>query len=169
MSTPLHLTTFPRRSEAESLTTCIPMLQPPSPPHAMASTLTTESRSSLRDRRPAVPLLLSSFPLPPSHIPSNPTLLPSPSVTFPHSPLAIPPNPPPSLPPASPLPPIPGPSPVSQHETLLIMSAARSRRTSKMSLNSVSSYSRRSSTASSTSASTSLPSLSPSEIGRAHV
>ena len=42
------------------------------------------------------------------------------------------------------------------------MSAARSRRTSKMSLNSVSSYSRRSSTASSTSASTSLPSLSPS-------
>lgn len=126
----------------------------------MASTLTTQSRSSLRDRRPAVPLLLSSFPLPPSHIPSNAPLVPSPSLTFPHSPPSIHANPPPSLPPASPLPPIPGPSLVSQHETLAIMSAARSRRTSKMSLNSISSYSRRSSTASS--ASISLPSLSPS-------
>ncbi|KAH9921803.1 uncharacterized protein B0H18DRAFT_1121259 [Fomitopsis serialis] len=130
----------------------------------MASTLTTESRTSLRDRRPAVPLLLSSFPLPPSHIPSSSSFGPSPPPSFNHptSPIDTLVNPPPSRPPSTPLPPVPGPSPVSQHETLMLITAARSRRTSKMSVNSTSTYSRRSSTASSASASNSLPSLSPS-------
>ncbi|KAH9834987.1 uncharacterized protein C8Q71DRAFT_135378 [Rhodofomes roseus] len=130
----------------------------------MASTLTTESRSSLRQRRPAVPLLLSSFPLPPSHIPSTSSLAPSPSppVNLSASPIATHVNPPPSRPPSTPLPPVPGPSPVSKDETHIFITAARSRRTSKMSLNSMSSYSRRSSTASSASVGNSLPSLSPS-------
>ncbi|KAF9021641.1 hypothetical protein BDZ89DRAFT_1115863 [Hymenopellis radicata] len=48
-----------------------------------------------------VPLLLESFPEPPSFIP------PSPSVAI---------NPPPSRPPASPLPPVPGPSRFSWHD-----------------------------------------------------
>ncbi|KZT63619.1 hypothetical protein DAEQUDRAFT_104169 [Daedalea quercina L-15889] len=128
----------------------------------MASTLTTESRSGLRERRPVVPLLLSSFPLPPSHIPSNSSPLASSSSNLSTSTVSAPTYPPPSLPPSGPLPPVPGPSPVSQHETLMLITAARSRRTSKLSLNSTSSYSRRSSTASSASMSTSLPSLSPS-------
>ncbi|OBZ66417.1 hypothetical protein A0H81_13704 [Grifola frondosa] len=138
--------------------------------HIMSSTSTTQSR--LRDKRNAVPLLLSAFPVPPSHIPASPftPLSVSPSINPPSSPF-IPPipspalNPPPSLPPSTPLPPVPGPSPVTEQETLMFISAARSRRVSKLSLASTSSYSRRDSTAtiaSIVSGSNSLPSLSPS-------
>ncbi|KAA1472356.1 hypothetical protein DENSPDRAFT_176241 [Dentipellis sp. KUC8613] len=74
-------------------------------------------------RNNPVPLLLSSFPAPPSFIPTNALSSPSP-------------NPPPSLPPASPLPPLPGPSPISEEETLIFISASRSRRTSRISVSS---------------------------------
>ncbi|KAI0923119.1 hypothetical protein AcV5_009933 [Taiwanofungus camphoratus] len=132
----------------------------------MTSTSTTESRSSLRDRRSAVPLLLSSFPAPPSHIPSSPFTPLNPSPINPSPNNSAPGNPPPSLPPSSPLPPVPGPSPITEHETLIFISAARSRRASKLSLASSSSYSRRNSTATLASnasgSNNSLPSLSPS-------
>ncbi|OSX58117.1 hypothetical protein POSPLADRAFT_1036279 [Postia placenta MAD-698-R-SB12] len=143
----------------------------------MASTLTTESRSSLRDKRNAVPLLLSSFPAPPSHIPSSPftplgTPLSAPlgtplsalfgsPLSAPHSASAL--GPPPTLPPSSPLPPVPGPSPISDHDTLLFITAARSRRASKLSVTSSSGYSRRNSTATlASNASSAAPSLSSS-------
>ncbi|CCL98737.1 uncharacterized protein FIBRA_00742 [Fibroporia radiculosa] len=113
----------------------------------MASTMTTESRSALRDRRNAVPLLLSSFPAPPTHIPASPFTPLSTPISVPTSASSGILNPPPSLPPSSPLPPVPGPSPITEHETLMFISAARSRRASKLSLASSSSYSRRNSTA----------------------
>ncbi|CAL1709381.1 unnamed protein product [Somion occarium] len=121
----------------------------------------------LLQRRDPVPLLLSSFPAPPTHIPVSPL---SPSPSFPPSSANPPssPNPPPSAPPASPLPPVPGPSPISEHDTLMFMSAARTRRASKLSLASSGSCSKRDSTATLASILTasnsniSLPSLSPS-------
>ncbi|VDC04320.1 unnamed protein product [Peniophora sp. CBMAI 1063] len=65
------------------------------------------SRPSFSSLRPpsqlAVPDLLLDFPTPPSYIP------PSPSG-----------NPPPSLPPSGPLPPVPGPSPISQQDLSVI-------------------------------------------------
>ncbi|KAG5645862.1 hypothetical protein DXG03_005204 [Asterophora parasitica] len=68
---------------------------------------------------PLDPLLIQSFPAPPSHIPATPTS----------------PNPPPSLPPSAPLPPVPGPSRISGHESLLLLStASRSRRSERLSL-----------------------------------
>ncbi|THH19520.1 hypothetical protein EW146_g1667 [Bondarzewia mesenterica] len=74
-------------------------------------------------RNKSVPVLLDSFPAPPSHIPTSPLSSP---------------NPPPSLPPSFPLPPLPGPSPIHEHETRLFISS-RSRRTSKVSVTSTSS------------------------------
>lgn len=80
---------------------------PPTPP-------TISSRPS---KRAPVPLLLSSFPAPPSHIPPTPTA-----------------NPPPTGPPTDPLPPLPsGPSRISEHDQLLILSSVRSRRSSNYS------------------------------------
>lgn len=102
-------------------------------------------------KRSAVPLLLSSFPVPPTHIPSTPlsARLPSPLPS---------PNPPLSGPPLSPLPPVPGPSPISEHDTLRFISAERSRRASKMSMASTASmYSRRDSVATEASLSSSNP------------
>ncbi|KAG2007497.1 60s acidic ribosomal protein [Coprinopsis cinerea AmutBmut pab1-1] len=72
-------------------------------------------------RKTPVPLLLDSFPVPPSHIPLTPT--------------AASPNPPPSRPPSVPLPPVPGPSRISEADTLqLLLLSSRSRRSSKYSL-----------------------------------
>ncbi|KAJ7115859.1 hypothetical protein C8R44DRAFT_983809 [Mycena epipterygia] len=74
------------------------------------------------------PLLLAdtlqAFPLPPTFIPVSPA-----ATSFP--------NPPPSRPPASPLPPVPGPSRISETDTLLFLqsTSTRSRRSSKLSLN----------------------------------
>ncbi|KAI0700247.1 hypothetical protein C8T65DRAFT_658053 [Cerioporus squamosus] len=132
----------------------------------MASTSAIESRG--RDKRPAVPVLLEAFPVPPSFIPPSPLLSGSPSSPFPRStsPLHSPAHSPqqfklpPSAPPSSPLPPVPGPSPITEHETLMFITAARSRRASKMSLASVSTYSQRDSVASASGSS--APSLSNS-------
>ncbi|KAI0088328.1 hypothetical protein BDY19DRAFT_192195 [Irpex rosettiformis] len=117
--------------------------------------MATSSSSGLSVRhKDVVPLLISSFPAPPSHIPSTPLGTP---LCFPGaSPLPSPlhaTNPPLSLPPSAPLPPVPGPSPITEHETLAFISAARSRRASKLSLASSagSLYSRRDSIASVTS------------------
>lgn len=130
----------------------------------MASTTTHETRG--RDKRAAVPVLLESFPLPPSFIPPTPHFFSNPSSPFPRTPSPLPspvPSPqhkhPLSGPPAAPLPPLPGPSPISEHETLLFISAARSRRASKMSLASVASSQRDSVLSASGS---SVPPLSPS-------
>lgn len=68
-----------------------------------------------------VPVLLNEFPAPPSYIPSLQ-------------------NPPPSLPPSLPLPPIPGPSPLSEQDLFHITAATRSRRASRISTSSRSSY-----------------------------
>ncbi|KAI0795615.1 hypothetical protein C8Q75DRAFT_803487 [Abortiporus biennis] len=130
----------------------------------MSSTSTT-LHSRLSEKRKVVPLLLSSFPAPPTYIPPSP-LLGSPRI-LPSSPNLSPSflgtNPPPSLPPSSPLPPVPGPSPITEHETLMFISAARNRRASKLSITSTSSTSRRDSIASVMSGSNgSIPSLSPS-------
>ena len=85
---------------------------PPDPP-----TTTISSRPS---KRVPVPLILSSFPAPPSHIPPTPTLAA--------------PNPPPTGPPTDPLPPLPsGPSRISEHDQLFILSSVRSRRSSNYS------------------------------------
>ncbi|CDO76849.1 hypothetical protein BN946_scf185033.g46 [Trametes cinnabarina] len=136
----------------------------------MASTLTSETRS--RDKRDSVPLLLESFPIPPSFIPPSPLLSSLPASPLPSgpSPFVSPiPSPsakqPLSAPPSAPLPPVPGPSPITEHETLMFISAARSRRASKMSLASTSShYSHRDSVATlaSNASGSSVPSLSPS-------
>ncbi|KAI0668170.1 hypothetical protein C8Q78DRAFT_1081563 [Trametes maxima] len=135
----------------------------------MASTSTTETRS--REKRDTVPLLLESFPVPPSFIPPSPLLSNSPGSPLPRpsSPFISPvPSPatklPPSAPPSAPLPPVPGPSPITEHETLMFITAARSRRSSKMSLASTSShYSRRdsSATVASNASGSSLHSFSP--------
>ncbi|KAI0710675.1 hypothetical protein C8Q76DRAFT_798218 [Earliella scabrosa] len=120
-----------------------------------------------RDKRPAVPVLLESFPVPPSFIPPSPLHSGNPSSPLPRSTSPLPspvPSPqfklPPFAPPSSPLPPVPGPSPISEHETLMFITAARSRRASKMSLASVSSNSQRDSIISASGSS--VPSLSPS-------
>ena len=78
--------------------------------------------ASVGRKRPPVPILIESFPAPPTHIPPTPTT----------------PNPPPTGPPSAPLPPVPGPSRISEHEQLLLLSSVsnRSRRSSKYSLNS---------------------------------
>lgn len=110
---------------------------------AMSTTMVTESR--LAERRTQRPLLLDDFPIPPSHIPTTPLATPL-SLVLPSPGPA--PNPPLSLPPTSPLPPVPGPSPITQHETLMFISAERSRRLSKISMASTASrYSKRDSTA----------------------
>ena len=90
-----------------------------------------------RIRNTPVPLLLNEFPVPPTFIPQN---------------VLQAPNPPPSRPPSLPLPPIPGPSPLSENDLFHITVAARSRRTSRLSTSSNSS-SWRGSVASITSAS----------------
>ncbi|KAJ7733261.1 hypothetical protein DFH07DRAFT_968109 [Mycena maculata] len=72
--------------------------------------------------------LLEAFPAPPTFIPQSP-LPQSPAFQF---------NPPPSKPPATPLPPVPGPSRLSESDTLLFLHStgpSRSRRSSKLSLN----------------------------------
>ncbi|KAI0773092.1 hypothetical protein BD413DRAFT_312310 [Trametes elegans] len=138
----------------------------------MAST-STETRS--REKRDAVPILLESFPVPPSFIPPSPLLSSSPgSPPLLYSPFVSPiaspgTKQPPSAPPSAPLPPVPGPSPISEHDTLMFISAARSRRSSKMSVASSSSHcSRRGSkrdsaaTLASNISGSSVPSLSPS-------
>ncbi|KAI9464064.1 hypothetical protein BJY52DRAFT_1184460 [Lactarius psammicola] len=60
----------------------------------------------------SVPVLLNEFPVPPSFIPQNIT---SSSLQ----------NPPPSLPPSLPLPPVPGPSPLSEQDLFHITAATR--------------------------------------------
>lgn len=97
------------------------------------------SRSTL------VPVLLSEFPVPPTFIPQN-----NPQAT----------NPPPSRPPSLPLPPIPGPSPLSDNDLYQITAAARSRRTSRISVSSNSS-SWRGSVASIASVASRPPSFTP--------
>jgi large subunit ribosomal protein LP1 len=62
-----------------------------------------------------VPFLLEAFPIPPSHIPPSPSPALSPIST----------NPPPSQPPTSPLPPVPGPSSLTEGDTLLLIQSAR--------------------------------------------
>ena len=72
--------------------------------------------SSRPSKRVPVPFILSSFPAPPSHIPTC------------HG------NPPPTGPPSDPLPPLPsGPSRISEHEQLFILSSVRSQRSSNYS------------------------------------
>ena len=92
----------------------------------------------------SVPVLLNEFPVPPSFIPQN-----IPSLQ----------NPPPSLPPSLPLPPIPGPSPLSEQDLFHITAATRSRRASRISTSSRSSSLRESviSVASCSSGSSTLP------------
>ncbi|KIJ97710.1 hypothetical protein K443DRAFT_238013 [Laccaria amethystina LaAM-08-1] len=63
-----------------------------------------------RPRKQPVPLLLESFPTPPTFIPSTPTSAST--------------NPPPSGPPSTPLPPVPGPSRISEYDTLNLLFAA---------------------------------------------
>ena len=94
-------------------------------------------------RNTPVPVLLSEFPVPPTFIPQN---------------VSQATNPPPSRPPSLPLPPIPGPSPLSENDLFHITAAARSRRTSRLSTSSNSS-SWRGSVASIASASSRPPSL----------
>ncbi|CAK5263276.1 unnamed protein product [Mycena citricolor] len=68
---------------------------------------------------------LDSFPAPPTFIPPSPS---------------TPSNPPPSKPPAQPLPPVPGPSRISDTDTLLFLNStgqSRSRRSSKLSFRDV--------------------------------
>ncbi|KAF5322978.1 hypothetical protein D9611_009367 [Ephemerocybe angulata] len=76
-------------------------------------------------RKPQLPLLIDAFPAPPSHIPPTP----SPSMSF---------NPPPSRPPSAPLPPVPGPSRITEADTLQILllssRSSRSRPSSKYSV-----------------------------------
>ncbi|OSX65689.1 hypothetical protein POSPLADRAFT_1052361 [Postia placenta MAD-698-R-SB12] len=70
---------------------------------------------------------------------------------------------PPTLSPSSPLPTVSEPSPISDHDTLLFITAARSRRASKLSLTSSSGYSQCNSTATlASNASSAVPSLSSS-------
>ncbi|KZT18891.1 hypothetical protein NEOLEDRAFT_1142817 [Neolentinus lepideus HHB14362 ss-1] len=129
-----------------------------------SSTTSTTMGSPPRShaKRAPVPLLLSAFPTPPTHIPTSPLPTPSPSM----SPFSLH-NPPPSRPPSLPLPPVPGPSPVTEQETLMFMS----RRSSKLS-NTSSSYStrsslsRRDSTASSNSGEATSVSPSPVSFGK---
>ncbi|KAF8273569.1 hypothetical protein EI94DRAFT_1156485 [Lactarius quietus] len=73
----------------------------------------------------SVPVLLNEFPVPPSYIPQN--------ISAPSQ------NPPPSRPPSLPLPPIPGPSPLSEQDLIHITAATRSRRASRISTSSRSS------------------------------
>lgn len=68
-----------------------------------------------------VPFLLNEFPVPPTFIPH-------------HVQTAT--NPPPSRPPTLPLPPIPGPSPLSEQDLVHFSAAARSRRGSRISTHS---------------------------------
>ncbi|KAH9968033.1 hypothetical protein BC827DRAFT_466082 [Russula dissimulans] len=78
--------------------------------------------SSLKHSRSTpVPILLNEFPAPPTFIPHNIS------------------NPPPSRPPSLPLPPLPGPSPLSDHDLFQITAATRSRRASRISTSSNSS------------------------------
>jgi hypothetical protein len=84
------------------------------------------SLSSVKQsRNTLVPILLNEFPIPPTFIPQN---LPPTS------------NPPPSRPPTLPLPPIPGPSPLTNQDLFHITAAARSRRASRISTSSNSSW-----------------------------
>ena len=85
------------------------LYQQPLPPDPLPPAISTRP-----SKRVPVPLILSSFPAPPSHIPTC--------------------NPPPTGPPTDPLPPLPsGPSRISEHEQLLILSSVRSRRSSNYS------------------------------------
>ncbi|EDR02390.1 uncharacterized protein LACBIDRAFT_309719 [Laccaria bicolor S238N-H82] len=69
---------------------------------------TTPPPPQPRPRKQPVPILLESFPIPPTFIPSTPTTA----------------NPPPSGPPSTPLPPVPGPSRISEYDTLNLLFAA---------------------------------------------
>ena len=90
-------------------------LQQPLPPDPPTTTI-----SSRPSKRVPVPLILSSFPAPPSYIPPAPISAAS--------------NPPPTGPPTDPLPPLPsGPSRISEHDQLFILSSVRSRRSSNYS------------------------------------
>ncbi|KAH9974363.1 hypothetical protein BGW80DRAFT_177719 [Lactifluus volemus] len=80
------------------------------------------SLSSVKQsRNTLVPILLNEFPIPPTFIPTTS-------------------NPPPSRPPSLPLPPIPGPSPLTNQDLFHITAAARSRRASRISTSSNSSW-----------------------------
>ncbi|KAF9471885.1 hypothetical protein BDN70DRAFT_925951 [Pholiota conissans] len=92
----------------------------------------TQLQPAPRPRRAPVPLLLESFPAPPSHIPPTPTTpAGTPNLNGPSSTSSsTTSNPPPTGPPSTPLPPVPGPSRISEHEQLLLLSslAPRNRR-----------------------------------------
>ena len=94
--------------------------------HLLSSLLLSSTMSLKHSRKTPVPILLNEFPVPPSFIPQN---VPQPQ----------PSNPPPSRPPSLPLPPIPGPSPLSENDLFQISAAARSRRSSRISTSSTSS------------------------------
>ncbi|KIK61639.1 hypothetical protein GYMLUDRAFT_42656 [Collybiopsis luxurians FD-317 M1] len=99
---------------------------------------------------PNVPLLIESFPPPPSFLPprSSSSLSFHQSSNSGHlseassptsnasSPIFPPSNPPPSLPPTGPLPPVPGRSRISEHEAALILQSSRNSRYSTHSSNS---------------------------------
>ncbi|KAF9463184.1 hypothetical protein BDZ94DRAFT_1321935 [Collybia nuda] len=70
--------------------------------------LVSSTTAMSRQKRPLDPILIGSFPSPPTHIPPTPTT----------------PNPPPSRPPSAPLPPVPGPSRISAHDSLLLLSSS---------------------------------------------
>jgi large subunit ribosomal protein LP1 len=99
----------------------------PSPDSVLptASQRSADTRPRQLSKRPHVPLLIESFPHPPSFIP------PSLGSSRPSSTASL--NPPPSLPPSSPLPPVPGPSPLSDQETLLLLTSTRSHRSARLS------------------------------------
>ncbi|EIN14221.1 hypothetical protein PUNSTDRAFT_140557 [Punctularia strigosozonata HHB-11173 SS5] len=121
VTTPITVSTppFPRRASSAvpalstvRVLTCSSRPQPSAPGalSPMAST-TTHSPAALHVRkereRPPVPLLLSSFPAPPSHIPPSPLISPSPGASVYATP--IPPSPGTSVY-ATPIPPSPGTS-----------------------------------------------------------
>lgn len=132
----------PARQSGSSTPSLLPPSSPSTTSASVAMPSTDPSSPKQRSTKTPVPLLLSSFPTPPTHIPASP--LPSPA----HPNYSTddgqygPGNPPPSLPPASPLPPVPGPSPLSEHDALRLINVSRaSRRTSKASVYSSSSRS----------------------------
>ncbi|PPQ90507.1 hypothetical protein CVT25_014189 [Psilocybe cyanescens] len=113
---------------ATTTTTTTATTTMPPPSTSTATTTAPTTSATPRSRRAPVPLLLEAFPVPPSHIPPTPTTPNSVAA-------AANANPPPTGPPTTPLPPVPGPSRISEHEQLLLLSSAvnRSRRSSKYS------------------------------------
>jgi hypothetical protein len=114
-------------------------------PTRIQSSPLSSLHSTMAAVKPSRNTLLSEFPIPPSFIPQNVQQQAT--------------NPPPSRPPSLPLPPIPGPSPLSENDLYQISAAARSRRTSRLSTTSSNSSSWRGSVASIASAGSRPPSF----------